>query len=62
MNPTTNKIYVANWDSSLTVIDGATNVAATVAAGPHSLAVAINPVTNKVYVANSGNGTVTVVD
>ena len=34
VNPVTNKIYVANYDSdNVTVIDGATNATTTVAAG-----------------------------
>jgi YVTN family beta-propeller protein len=44
------------------VIDGASNAAATVAAGSQPVAVAVNPVTNKAYVANNGSGNVTVID
>jgi len=61
VNPVTNKVYVANWTSNnVTVIDGATNVTTTVAAGMQPHAVAVNPVTNKVYIANNGSANVTV--
>ena len=72
VNPVTNKIYVANFtftggtnptDSSVTVIDGATNTTTTVPAvgnGANTLVVAVNPVTNKVY--TSIPGSVTVID
>jgi YVTN family beta-propeller protein len=64
-NPVTNKIYVAHLSPSgnVTVIDGATNLVATVA-DPNAIKpqlLAINPVTNKVYVANSGSN-LTVLD
>ena len=68
MNPVTNKIYVANEsDSTVTVIDGATNGTSTVSVGSSPQAVAVNPVTNKIYVANTGTftisgTTVTVID
>ena len=53
INPVTNKIYVANYNSGdVTVIDGATNTTATVTAGTHPWAVAVNPVTDKIYVTN----------
>ena len=61
MNPVTNKIYVANFGNTVTVIDGATNTTTTV----HRYvpdAVAVNPVTNKIYVANIGSSNVTVID
>ena len=53
VNPVTNKIYVSNYDdSSVTVIDGATNSTTLVAAGKYPIAIAVNPVTNKIYVLN----------
>ena len=54
VNPVTNKIYVANYDSdNVTVIDGATNDTTTGARRVvRPCAVAVNPVTNKIYVAN----------
>jgi YVTN family beta-propeller protein len=67
VNAVTNKVYVANNQSgNVTVIDGATNSATTVAAGSGPCAVAVNTVTNKVYVANYGSAygsaNVTVID
>jgi YVTN family beta-propeller protein len=63
VNPVTNKIYVANYDSNnVTVIDGATNRTSAVPAGSYPYAVAVDPVTNKVYVANNGSNNVTVID
>jgi YVTN family beta-propeller protein len=68
VNSVTNKIYVANsgggGSGNVTVIDGVTNVIATVtdpnARGPSF--VAVNPASNKIYVANSNSGNVTVID
>ena len=79
VNSTTNKIYVTSFnpyalatETSVAVIDGATDQSTTVtdpnAADP--IAVAVNPVTNKIYVANIGNvgkngtnvGSITVID
>jgi YVTN family beta-propeller protein len=48
VDPVTNKIYVANSESFVTVIDGTTN-ASTPASAPNGVAVAVNPVTNKIY-------------
>ncbi len=63
VNPVTNKIYVANYDSNdVTVIDGATNTATTVAAMNSPIDVAVNPSTDKIYVANYGSNAVTVID
>ncbi len=75
LNPTTNKIYVANcvfssegmWpNGTVTVIDGVTNATTDVQAGVCPSAVAVNPVTNKIYVANSGRdiqpASITVID
>ena len=62
VNPTTNKIYVANYCGNdvncfslgtVTVIDGATNnIITTVTVGYYPYALAVNPTTNKIYVAN----------
>ena len=59
VNPNTNKIYVANagasGNSTVTVIDGATNNTTTVAVGTGrwaDVAVAVNPNTNQIYVVN----------
>ena len=64
VNPSTNRIYVANAGSdSVSVIDGASNtVAATVAVGSNPLGVAVNPNTNRIYVANSRDDTVSVIE
>ena len=62
-NPATNKIYQTNSsDNTVSVIDGATNVATTVAVGAMPAAIAANPVTDQVYVLNAGDHTVTVID
>src|SRR5258708_10753576 len=62
VNPVTNKIYVANYNSAnVTVIDGATNSTTTVNAGTKPTAVAVNPVTNEIYVANQMSNNVTVI-
>jgi YVTN family beta-propeller protein len=65
VNPTTNKIYVANCpegssrtvgiNGTITVINGDTNTTETVEAGLCPTAVAVNPTTNKIYVANFGH-------
>jgi YVTN family beta-propeller protein len=53
VNPLTNRIYLANGNSTtVTVINGATNAATNVTVGSYPQAVAVNTVTNKVYVAN----------
>jgi YVTN family beta-propeller protein len=74
VNPVTNKIYITNeyddsrayYGNTVTVIDGATNLAAKVVVGLEPYGVAVNPVTNKIYVANGGGGivpgSVTVID
>jgi YVTN family beta-propeller protein len=61
VNPVTNKIYIANLDGTLTVIDGATNAVSNVFYnGTEGWAVAVNPVTNYVFVADRGAGLVDV--
>lgn len=63
VNPATNKIYVANeGNSSVTVIDGATNTTTAIATENGAASVAVNPVTNKIYVTAPGYGVVTVID
>src|SRR6266403_1091034 len=62
INTVTNKIYVANAQSSnVTVIDGATNATTALAAGSRTIALAVNDVTNRIYVANQGSNNVTVI-
>ncbi len=63
VDPLRNKVYAANpEDGTVTVIDGATHAAVSLAVGarPHSLA--LNPVTNRVYVGNTGEASVSVID
>lgn len=64
VNPSTGKVYVANFLSkTVSVIDGATNtVVATISGVPSPAFVAVNPVTNIVYVTNIGNNTVSMID
>jgi YVTN family beta-propeller protein len=64
VNPTTNRIYVANYASkSVSVRDGATDtVIKTVPVGTNPCAVSVNSTTNKVYVANYGSNSVSVID
>jgi YVTN family beta-propeller protein len=63
VNPVTNKIYVANFNSNnVTVINGATNTTTTVSAGSYPYGVAVNPVTNKIYVGEYYGDNVTVID
>ena len=63
VNPVTNKVYVANYDSNdVTVVDGATGSTTTIIAGTRPCAVAVNPSTNKIYVANNLSNNVTVID
>ncbi len=83
VNPVTNKIYVVSQNcvtlpgsppcgtGSVTVIDGATNMTATVPVGNGPFSLALNSVTNKIYVVNRncttapvscGSGSVTVID
>ena len=63
VNPSTNRIYVANGgDSTVSVIDGSTNAVVVIApVGPNPDAVAVNRTTNRIYVANGGNNTVSVI-
>ncbi len=73
-NPQNDKVYVANggWrftyhdstrtDSTVTVIDGATDeVITTIEVGLSPVALAYNPVQNRVYVANFGSASVSVI-
>jgi YVTN family beta-propeller protein len=62
VNPVTNNIYIANWDSNtVTVIDGSTLATKTVSVGGSPQFVAVNEVTNKIYVPISPDK-VTVID
>jgi YVTN family beta-propeller protein len=59
-----NKVYVLTQGSSdITVIDGATSSASTLATSANGAnAVAVNPATDQIYVANRGGDNVTVID
>jgi YVTN family beta-propeller protein len=68
VNPTNNKVYVANeLSDNVTVIDGVSNTHTTLIApsgqtwdAPRSIA--INPITSNVYVANKDSNNVAVID
>lgn len=66
VNPVTNRIYEVNQNSTVVMIDGATNNIFTVKdpmrtlIGPVSLAV--NPATNTIYVANAAADVISVID
>jgi YVTN family beta-propeller protein len=64
VNPSTNRIYVANSEPNgiVTVIDGATDTISAVQVGMNPDGIAVNPVTNKIYVANADSDSVTVID
>ena len=63
VNSSTNRIYVANYNSNnVSVIDGANNtIVATVSVGSNPYGAALNPSTNRIYVANQGDDTVSVI-
>lgn len=57
-----NRIYVADSGSgSVTVLDGRTGLASTIATGPKPVALAADPAAGRIYAVNDG-GTVTVID
>jgi len=63
VNPTTSRIYVANnGNSTVSVIDGATNTVMATVAGVPSPSVAVNPATNRIYVSNLSGTNVSVID
>src|ERR1035441_1897226 len=57
-----NRIYVAGFETSITVIDGKTNATTSVPNGTVPAEIAINSTTHMVYVANRGSSDVTVID
>lgn len=64
VNPTTNRIYVANSGSNtVSVIDGSTNtVLTTIPVGGGPADVGVDDVTNRIYVVNDSSQTVSVID
>ena len=64
VNPTTNKIYVANPNSNtVSVINSNTgNVTNNIRVGITPNTIAVNELTNKIYVVNSASNTVSVID
>ena len=66
VNPVTNKVYVANWDSrQMTIVNGATNRTHKVAIAGESEAhsIVVNTKTNKIYVASDWESRdITVID
>jgi YVTN family beta-propeller protein len=63
VDPTTHKVYVANYDSNITsAIDGRTNKVTNVTVGGSPIAVAVDPTNGRVYVTNSLSNTVSVID
>jgi YVTN family beta-propeller protein len=63
VNPSTNKIYVANYDqNTISVINGTTNnIIAAISVGDSPNDVAVNPSTNKIYVVNQMDNTMSVI-
>jgi YVTN family beta-propeller protein len=63
INPNTNTIYVATWDSdTVSVIDGKTDSVTANITVQSPNAITVNPNTNTIYVANRDSNTVTVID
>src|SRR3974390_889816 len=62
VNPSTNKIFVANeYDDSVTVIDGNNNSTTTKSVQSRPDALAANPATGKVYIADYDDNLVSVI-
>jgi len=63
INPANNRVYVANYESNaVTVIDGATNQAWTIAVGTNPYAIAVSASSNLVFIANRGSSSLSVID
>ena len=64
VNPSTNKIYVANdFSNTVSIIDGSTDkVDATINVGISPYGIGVNPLNNRIYVSNRDSGTVSVID
>ncbi len=62
VNSLINTVYVANQGgTTISVINGATNVVSNVTVGTGPQSVVVNPATGQVYVPNYGSGTVSVI-
>lgn len=65
VNPSTNKIYVANeLSNTVSIIDGSTDKvdATTIKVGKSPYGIGVNPLNNRIYVSNRDSGTVSVID
>jgi YVTN family beta-propeller protein len=64
VNPNTDKIYAANWDTgTVSVIDGSKDEeVGTIKVGENPNAIDINPHINRIFVANSGPVTISMID
>jgi YVTN family beta-propeller protein len=65
VNPQTNRIYVANSNNSVSVIDGTSDTVVATIPTNAPFSVAVNPTTNRIYVGtapNTANATVSVID
>jgi YVTN family beta-propeller protein len=64
VNPSTNKIYVANeFSNTVSIIDGSTDkVDATIKVGKSPYGIGVNPLNNRIYVSNRDSDTVSVID
>ncbi len=60
-NGVTNKVYVANSDGTVTVIDGSANSASTITVGFSPDAVAVNRATNEIAVASGNSSSITLI-
>jgi YVTN family beta-propeller protein len=64
VNPSTNKIYVANdFSNTVSIIDGSTDkVDAKINVGISPYGIGVNPLNNRIYVSNRDSATVSVID
>ncbi|MEQ1473210.1 MAG: hypothetical protein ABLQ96_05285, partial [Candidatus Acidiferrum sp.] len=63
VNPVTNRIYIAKFaDSTVDVVDGATNLVLQTIISPSPVAMAVNTDTNRIYVTSSNTNAVSVID
>jgi YVTN family beta-propeller protein len=65
VDPSTNMIYVANYDdNNVSVIDGATNavIGSPIHVGIAPYSIAVDSTTHKIYVSNSGDNSISVIN